>query len=270
MNKPTLLFVYDHKKPEYWMDGLWAALNLLESDFEIHKYNLSEVGGIPVSAIQEADFVLVWGAFGSRQESLIRLSGYKKKSGLCIAGNAIPPSSTDQWDVLFFETKWYRPQINFHQNIVQAFGINSDIFFKPDIALPIVWDYIGVGAFAEWKRWGMMGEKKGTKLVIGEVQQENNAESMRIINNLISKGVMVSDMVHPFDLAHYYQYSRTLYMPSNIYGGGERAVLEARACGLNVEIEEDNPKLKELMELEQIPTHHDYAEKLKKGILSVL
>lgn len=264
MNKPTLLFVYDHKKPEYWMDGLYAALNLLESDFHLIKYNL---GIVPEDASMP-DFILGWGAFGSRVDQWLQKR--KQKKGLCIAGNAFPPTGADDYNVLFYETKWYRPQINFHQNIVQAFGINSDIFFKPDMALPIVWDYIGVGAFAEWKRWGMMGEKKGTRLVIGEVQQENNAESMRIINNLISKGVMVSDMVHPFDLAHYYQYSRTLYMPSNIYGGGERAVLEARACGLNVEIEEDNPKLKELIELEQIPTHHDYAEKLKKGILSVL
>ena len=36
-----------------------------------------------------------------------------------------------------------------------------------------------------------------------------------------------------------------------------------------VEIEDDNPKLKELVEGD-IPSHHDYSKSLKDGIMSVL
>lgn len=269
MNKPKVLFVYDHKKPEYWMDGLWSALNLLEEDFEVYKYNFS----VPLKDTldyRSADFILGWGAFNSQVDIHLQNGVYNVKKGLCIAGNTFPPTGADSYDVLFYETKWYRPQINFHPNIVHAFGVNTDIFFKPDIPTPIIWDYISVGAFASWKRFDMMKNKKGTRLVIGEYQKDNEQESGSITLDLLKSGIMVSDMVHPFDLAHYYQFSRTLYMPSNIYGGGERAVLEARSCGLNVEIEDDNPKLKELLDVTPIPDHIHYAKKLKEGILSVL
>ena len=90
-----------------------------------------------------------------------------------------------------------------------------------------------------------MAGKQGNKLVVGEYQLNNEQESLNIVRHLVSNGVMVSGMINPYDLANLYHYSRTLYMPSDIYGGGERAVLEARSCGLQVEIEQDNDKLKE-------------------------
>jgi hypothetical protein len=62
-----------------------------------------------------------------------------------------------------------------------------------------------------------------------------------------------------------YQNSKNVYIPANINGGGERAVLEARSCGCNVEVENDNPKLKELV-YSKIPSHIDYADNLLKGL----
>lgn len=38
-----------------------------------------------------------------------------------------------------------------------------------------------------------------------------------------------------------------MYVSDNVLGGGERAVLEARSLGVNVIIEDDNPKLKEVV-----------------------
>lgn len=268
MKKPKILFVYNHKYPEKWMDGLWAALNVLEEDFEIYKNNL-HFNKHP--SVDGNDFVLGWGAFSSSVDMELRKTTYKGiKKGLCIAGNAIPPIGANNYDVLFYETKWYRPQINFHKNIVQAFGVNTDIYFKQDFTVSLVWDYIGVGAFANWKRWEKMLNKKGNRLVIGEYQEGNEAESMEIVRKLIKGGVMVSNMRNPMDLSNFYCWSRTAYIPADIYGGGERAILEARVCGLNVEIEQDNQKLKELVEWNPIPDHHWYAKKLKEGILSVL
>lgn len=268
MNKPKLLFVYDMKDDSKWMDGLWAALGLLEEDFEIDRFNLqtSNTDDFP----NEHDFTLGWGGFGSGVDiALSRVPGIKK--GLCIGGNTNPAKGMEVYDVLFYETKWVRDFLNLHlhPNIVHAFGVNTDIYNEIDITVPIVWDYIGVGSLAAWKRWSKMSDKRGTKLVIGEYQLGNEPESLGIAQDLLKAGVMVSNMVSPFDLANFYHWSRTLYMPSDIYGGGERAVLEARACGLNVEIEDDNPKLKELLE-SPIYDHHYYAEQLKKGIMSVL
>lgn len=268
--KPKILFVYEHQKPEWWMDGLWAALNILDKDFEIERYNLKDERPLRVND-RYYDFALGWGGFRSRVDHHLQngLQNIGKHKGLCIAGNAFPPDGANRYDVLFYETKWYRPQIDFHKNIVQAFGINSDIFSTVDIPMPIVWDYIGVGALADWKRWEFMTGKKGIRMVVGEYQQNNEDESARIARRLLQGGVAVSPMVNPFDLANFYHWSRTLFIPSNIYGGGERAVLEARACGLPIEIAEDNDKLKELLTCD-IPSHEDYAVKLKQGILSCI
>ena len=115
-----------------------------------------------------------------------------------------------------------------------------------------------------------MKKKKGRKLVIGEYQQDNENESLSIVRLLVKNGVMVSPAINPFDLVNYYRWSRKAYIPADINGGGERAILEARACGLEVEIEGDNPKLDELLHIIPIPTEIDYYKALKKGIMSVL
>lgn len=269
-SKPKLLFVYDHPTPSRWMDGLWAALKLLEKDFDITWFNLAEKETF-VPGDRQYDFTLGWGGFRSRVDWNLKkhLKNTANKRGLCIAGNAFAPEDTNNYDVLFYETKWYRPQIEFHPNIIQAFGINTDIFAPIDIATPVVWDYLGVGALADWKRWELMSNKSGNRLVVGEYQLGNEQESGRIAKELIKAGVMVSGMVHPFDLANLYHWSRKLYIPASVNGGGERAILEARSCGLEVEIEPDNPKLAELLTC-PISTHFEYAEKLRKGILSCL
>lgn len=151
---------------------------------------------------------------------------------------------------------------------VKAFGTNTDIFNELDIAFPIVWDYIGVGAFASWKNWEKMIDMPGTKLVVGQYQLNNEPESIEIIRTLIKGGVTVSNTLNPLDLVSHYHYARTAYIPSNVNGGGERSVLEARSCGLSVLVE--NPKLQELVDVKKIPSHFDYAKQLKKGIWSVL
>lgn len=265
--KPKLLFVFDHKHESYWLDGLWAAIEELKKDFDIQKYNLSS--HTPPENPFMPDFILGWGGFNSSVDRWMQER--KQKKGLCIGGNAFPANGMMNYDVLFYETNWVRDflDLKIHPNIHKAFGINTDIFSPPEYPCPIVWDYIGVGSFSSWKRWEKMNGKKGLRLVIGEYQVGNEEESKEIIASLIKGGVMCSDMVHPIVLANLYYWSRTAYFPSTIYGGGERALLEARSCELQVEVEDDNPKLKELLEC-PIPSHIDYAEALKKGILSCL
>lgn len=271
--KPKLLFVYDHKYPDMWMDGLWSGLNVLEEDFKITKWNKTIDIGFDWGD-NEYKFILGWGAFNSSVDRTLQ-RGFpfmeKAKKGLCVAGNATTPAGADNYDILFYETDWIKNNYlkGVKTPLKKAFGVNTDIFMEPTEPYPILWDYIGVGAYAKWKRWYKFNDKQGSKLVVGEYQKDNEQESLPIVQELMQHNCMVSGQVHPFDLCRYYYMSRTLYMPSDVYGGGERSVLEARACGLNIEIEPDNPKLKELVECE-IPTHHDYAKALKEGILSVL
>ncbi len=262
-----LLFVYD--SAEEPVDGLHAALNILSREFEVTKLNIRSEGW----PVEEYDFVLGHGAFNSPVDKLLQES--KGKKGLCIGGNAYPPVGAENYDILFCETNWIKDVYlrGVKTKKVVAFGVNTDIFSLPGLVVPIVWDYTSVGAFASWKNFDRMIEKakKGHKcLVVGEVQEENLPESMGIITNLVRNGVMVSPQVHPLDLVNLYSWSRTLFMPSSLIGGGERAVLEARSCGLKIEIDPTNIKLKELVELDPIPSHFDYSNSLKSGTLSVL
>ena len=92
---------------------------------------------------------------------------------------------------------------------------------------------------------------------------------MGIIGDLLLGGVCVSDQVLPEKLADIYRASQVVYLPADVLGGSERSVLEARSCGVPVEIEADNPKLKELMTC-PVWDHLYYYKALKKGILACL
>jgi hypothetical protein len=265
MAKRNLRFIYDNKYPQFWCDGLFCALKELEKDFDIQYQNLA----FDEQKNGKYDFVLGWGGFGgSVDEAMTSCSGPR---GLCLAGNAIPPISGRHYDVIFYETDWVREFLqldNLKTKLVKAFGINDAIFAPLNIATPVIWDYIGVGALANWKRWEKMATKTGNRLVIGEYQRDNEKESLEIASNLLKMGVMVSPMVHPFDLANYYHWSRVCFISADIYGGGERAVMEARSCGTKVEVCPDNPKLVELLNT-PIVGFREYAKQLKKGIESV-
>lgn len=260
-----ILFVYHHVYPKLWKDGLWRALQELEN---VTFHNLHERYDLFGDDISNYDFVLGWGAWGSPADEWIKnnVQGkYKAKTGLCIGGNSQPPVREEAYDVLFYETDWYEDKIDHHPNIVHAFGVNTDIY-KP-LEDCKIWDVVSVGAFAAWKRQHLLLEKEGVKLVIGEIQKDNPRESLAILSELLINNVMVSDMVKPETLALIYNAARTVYIPADLNGGGERAVLEARACGVDVEVEDDNPKLKELLS-SPVYDHKYYADQLKKGINS--
>lgn len=255
-----ILFVYDHGFPAIWKDGLWAALSIIEQDHEIEWFNLREQPEEPDGFF---DFALGWGAFESPVDRFMRNIDLPK--GLCIAGNAFPPPRPGTYDVLFYETEWYAPQL-FGHNAHRAFGINTEIFHP--IEVPKVWDIICVGSFSLWKRYEKLHFRGGDVLVVGEVQENNLPESLSIVDNLVADGVAVHPYVEPEKLALLYNMSRICYTPADLNGGGERAVWEAMSCGLDIQVEPDNPKLKGLS-YEPFMDHIHYAEALMEGINSV-
>lgn len=269
-----ILFVYDHKYPHLWRDGLWAALELIDKDkkYSVDKYNLKDERYQLEFDSTKYDFILGWGAYGSPVDQALNLVKSSDKfvnkppMGLCIAGNATQIPTENIYDVLFYETEWaknnYLDKVN--GNLVHAFGVNTDMFNVWKEA-PIIWDWLSVGAFAYWKRHERMIARSGTKLVVGEIQRDNWQESFDIISDLLLGGVGISDMLYPSKLRNIYNCSDVVYIPADTNGGGERAVLEARACGRPVEIERDNPKLQELVD-GPLHDHRYYAEQLKRGI----
>jgi len=245
-----VLFVGDYKYEV--KDGLWAAINILGYD----RYNI----GDDIPNFEDYDFILGHGAFHSKVDLLLRTLPNKK--GLCIAGN-VYPQDTDCYDVLFYETEWVKNFLNLKGNLVHAFGVNTSIYNNNSDIQAI--DYLSVGAFAKWKRQDKIKTKSGVRTVVGEIQKDNMSESMGIITDLLKNGVGVIPQQSTESLKKLYNITSTVYIPADIYGGGERAVLEARACGCDVEVEDDNPKLKELL-TSPIWDENYYASQLKKGI----
>lgn len=264
MNKKKLLFVFNHKYESIWRDGLWAAMELLKNDFDVDKVNLQTTEPHEI----ETDFVLGWGAFGSPVDKVLQSLPFDIPKGLCIGGTGTPPWGSQSYDILFYETPYYEKTIVDHPNKVHAFGINSQIY-KPIKDTEKIWDTITVGAFAQWKRQILLADKPGNRIAVGEIQKENYQESLDIIANLLMKGVAISDMVAPEVLSSMYRASKQCYIPANIHGGGERAVLEARACGIPVYVEQDNPKLTSLLEC-PVWDEKYYHDQLLKGIQSCL
>ena len=185
------------------------------------------------------------------------------KCGLYICGNVKQPETPNFYDVLFYENDIQKAQLS-HKNLIHCFGVNTQIN-KP-MHSPKIWDYTSVGAFALWKRMHLLKYKEGNRLAIGEIQKDNMTESMGIISDLMGDGVMISGMVDPYTLAKIYNASKTVYIPADVSGGGERAVQEARACGVDdVLVENDNPKLLSFLNDDLYSEEYVYQQ-LMKGI----
>ena len=164
--------------------------------------------------------------------------------------------------MLFYETEWYRKfsKLDRHKNIFHAFGVDTDIMKNKNLEKE--YDIISVGTFAKYKRYDKLEKIPGKKIAIGHFYGKNNNP---IISSLKKNNVEVKDYVKYDKLCDFYNRSKLCYVPCRIDGGGERAVLEARACGIEVKIENDNNKLKELIN-SPIYDHIYYAKQIIKGI----
>lgn len=261
-----IAFVYN-VDDNYWRDGLWAALEIIRkssSNIEVYPVNL-KTSFFPDQAF---DFTLVWGALGSEQVGLVK--GLPGKKGVCIAGGPVVHPDVHAFDVVFVETLWHvREFKKIGVRAKRAFGTNTKLF-RPMEEQPTIWDRIYPAAFALWKRHEIFCDKPGKKLAVGYIQPHNHeAECWR---KCLRAGVTVLPMVTPGVLVHLYNASKIVNITSDISGGGERAVLEGLACGLLVEVEQDNPKLFELLaeQEERLLTEQDYANSLMEGIRECL
>lgn len=263
-SKPKLLFLYELSPELYAEDGLHAALEVMKDEFDITKVNIK----LETPDFNNYDFVLGHGRWSGSVDNLIKANlNLVNKCGLCIGGNITPPDGMMSYSVLFCETNWYLPQIENHPNARVAFGVNTNIFYPTEKTN--IFDYLGVGSFAKWKRWEEIAKKKGNRLVVGEIQKGNPLESMGIVGALVACGVGIMPNVDPYTLSKLYNASKKVFIPSTDYGGGERAVWESKACGVDVEVMPDNLKLKELVD-SPVKSHIDYAKVLLESISKVL
>lgn len=268
--KILILYYIPNNSIKYnkWHDGFTKAIDILRSIniFEIDKINFYDNNNN--IELNNYKIVLIKWGFGSKMQ-IYAQNYFKEKGKKCLIGifvsNINKPSNNDIkfFDIIFYETEWYRKyaNLNRHSNIYHAFGIDNNIM--TNLFLDKIYDYIFVGNITSYKRPLNLINKNGSKLVVGFLEDKT------IINELKLNNVKVLDYVEYNELAKLYNQSKICYIPCKLNGGGERAVLEARSCGLKVEIENDNPKLLELLKSDIYDANY-YANQIKKGIFNVI
>lgn len=217
----------------------------------------------------------VWSADGS---------GCELTRSLQIAGSYPPPAgpaSMRFYDTVYYETPWYAATFTLPARAFHAFGVDvDDLRDKCRLARTRTkapeWDWLFVGAFADhagYKRPERLALRDGRRLAVGKLRdnagQDNiSAAAVPIVSALESAGVVVRGPVSWSQLGELLVTTRRVLIPDDWRGGGERAVLEARSCGVQIALEPDNPKL---LNLSQGPLYSTlyYAGQLERGLISL-
>jgi glycosyltransferase involved in cell wall biosynthesis len=224
-----------------WGDGLHWAMKELEKSHEV-------IYREPWDEIPSDYIVFYWEApctiNGKNSNHYLRVRGLPNKKALLFAGGAIQREWLDGFDHVFVESKINEQELGemgFPHTV--AFGTNTNIF-KP-LNLKKKWVGIHHGASASWKRQWLMAEALGDKcLVVGRFQEEDPfpfEESRRL-------GAEVMEAQPARVIAKLLNQSEVLIQSSEFWGGGQRATIEALACGIPVICMTDSPKNREYIE----------------------
>jgi len=265
IEKVAVIYSIPKSSPRFntWNDGFVDAINQLK--FNITWINI-ETHELSEKYLNSFDFLLVKSNWNWGPDKLLRekFRNLKVQKGLAIAGVSIPPKLSEMiyYDVLWYETEWYKKIISNHPVTIHGFGINKNSLkpIKPNIK----YDFISIGAFLPHKRMEKILRLKGKVLVIGESYDTDY--SLKIYNQLNERdNIDILPFVKYENMSDFFKLAKTLYIPASINGGGERAILEAKHCGLEILIEKDNPKLLEILK-SPIWDSKYYSNQITKGI----
>lgn len=254
------------RKAAMWWDGFTAALDLLAERHLVRWVNVLAVTPTTLGrSLDEADAVMVKSSFGGIADAASRPWLARRPdllTALAISGSGAPrPGDLGRFDVLFHETQWYRSFVSRHPTVVHAFGVDTRVMrVRPGIYRDI--DWLMVGQPASYKRPESLIAKPGRRVLAGDLA----GVPAEVLESLATGGVELMDFVPYTELAELYSRARTVLVTCELHGGGERSVLEARACGAEVRIADDNPKLAELM-CGQVFDHEYYASQIEEGLL---
>ncbi len=161
----------------------------------------------------------------------------------------IPIKTLNVFDLIFYETlyTYKRSYVKEHINNLRSFGINTEIFKNKNLEKK--YDYIWVGSINDQlKRFTeitkLVDNKNSKILFVGDF---NSQEDIEKISRLLKDGykIEVKPRCSLMGLSYYYNISKCALLTQPEYGGGERCLLEAKYCGLDIKIL-DNEKLTEL------------------------
>jgi len=263
------VFYYVPKKSskfQYWNDGFVAAIQSLSANWEIDWVHAGS--RVPVALFGRYHAILVKSNWGWVVDAKIQKwkSFISSPCFLVLSGSLPPPGEKEiqTYTHVFYESRWYETYCHCFPSSSYAFGVNTDVYMPGRREKR--WDLIGIGALKSYKRWERFAKRPGRKLIVGDT---HGREAPAIRKYLERNGVEVQGFQKPESLRELILASHKAYIPAEVQGGGERAVWEARACGIPVEVESDNPKLTEFLS-GPVRSHWDYAQAIDEQLKTLL
>lgn len=229
------------ERKQFWNDGLREAMRIIEKQHTVTYYE-------PWDNIIKEDVILYWEApctiNGPNAPHYIKVRDNALPKALLFAGGPLNAKDVQGFDHVFVESDINAKEcqeLGIPYSV--AFGIN-DTIFKPKEKKK-TWKAIHHGTCASWKRQWLVAEAFGEESVLVGKYQESDRKPFDTAKEL---GATVVDEVPLTSIVDYLNRSEVLCQTSDYWGGGQRATLEAMACGIPVICMEDSPKNREYVE----------------------
>lgn len=237
INKFSIGFVWQgvSQRFDMWQDGLKEAMKLLEK-----KYNVDYIE--PTDNLDNYDLLIYWEApctiNGMNAENYLRVKNHHLPKILLFAGGPINPDWVKGFDEICVESKINVEEFaQYGITVNTAFGIN-DKLYRP-LKVPKTYRGIHHGTCASWKRqWLGAQAFSGGMLLVGR-RQETDSYPFTYSKEL---GAVIKEETFGKELVEDICSAEVLVQSSDFWGGGQRATLEAMACGVPVICMKDSPK----------------------------
>lgn len=227
-----------------WNDGLRAAIRILAKTHEVRLFDF------PLKGMDEfkPDIVLYWEApctiNGKDRDNYRSVLELPYKKALLFAGGELRKEWVYQFDLLFVESQIDEDTCaRLGIPSKRAFGVNTEIM-KPQ-KQGKAFDACFQATCASWKRHWLLAEALHEKAcIVGRFQESDPIGFIRAREH----GAVVLPEVSAEGVAALLNASHTMVNCSDFWGGGQRATLEAMACGVQPIVMDDSPKNREYVE----------------------
>lgn len=225
----------------HWDDGLKKAMQLIATEHEVSYHE-------PQEHIKDVDVILYWEApctiVGKDKMNYLNILTNPTPKALLFAGGPIKKEWIDGFDMVFVESQINADEcedIGIPHRL--AFGVNTDIFYPRSIEK--IYDGMHQATCASWKRLDLFARALKDKGVVCGRDQETDPNGFIECRK---QGVTLLPEQPYGEVAKLLNQSHTMVQTSEYWGGGQRATLEAMACGIPPIVMSDSPKNREYVE----------------------